>query len=324
MDTNAKIKALEEKIEKYELNEMGVYIPNHILNTKSEFSNAIKENLKEQRKYCSPKNMFLTVGTLQKLLLENFNFKCSQLITKLNGYNLQSAKLKVQEYANELIDICDKNNIRVISHRLFKLKIEQLTLENDFLLFQAEEKYRKKEQARKIREQHIADQEWFDTLKGLEAQQEHYINTNNNSALNNLAPKIEEAKKMLRERKAGWIYVISNEDMIEGIYKIGVTRRPNAIVRINELSNASHAFKFKIHTIIYSDNCFELESTLHRRLKEYRVNKDNFHKEFFRINLSELQNILKDEFNIDTDMLEDMYDDDKKLNEFYNFNFEEE
>lgn len=324
MDTNVKIKELEEKIEKYELQEMGVYIPNHILNTKTEFSNAIKENLKEQRKYCSSKNMFFTIGTLQDLLLENFNFKCSQLITKLNGYNLQSAKLKVQEYANELIDICDMNRIKIISHRLFELKIEQLTLENDFLLFQAEEKYRKKEQARKIHEQRIADQEWFDTLKSLELKQEHYINTDDTKALSELAPKIEEAKKMLKERKAGWVYIISNEDMIEGIYKVGVTRRPNAIVRINELSNASHAFKFKIHAIIYSDSCFELEAALHRRLTEYRVNKDNFHKEFFKISLDELQKILNDEFNIDTDMIDNMYDDDKKLNEFYNFSFDEE
>lgn len=256
--------------------------------------------------------------------MENFNFKCSQLITKLNGYNLQSAKLKVQEYANELIDICDMNRIKIVSHRLFELKIEQLTLENDFLLFQAEEKYRKKEQTKKIREQRIADQEWFDTLKGLELKQEHYIDTNDTKALSELAPKIEEAKKMLKERKAGWVYIISNEDMIEGIYKIGVTRRPNAIVRINELSNANHAFKFKIHTIIYSDNCFELEAALHRRLTKYRVNKDNFHKEFFKINLDELQKILKDEFNIDTNMLEDMYDDDEKLNEFYNFSFDKE
>ena len=35
MDTNVKIKELEEKIEKYELQERGVYIPNHILNTKT-------------------------------------------------------------------------------------------------------------------------------------------------------------------------------------------------------------------------------------------------------------------------------------------------
>ena len=46
MDTNVKIKELEEKIEKYELQEMGVYIPNHILNTKTEFSNAIKEGIR--------------------------------------------------------------------------------------------------------------------------------------------------------------------------------------------------------------------------------------------------------------------------------------
>lgn len=301
----------------------GIYTPHHILNSKTEFSRAIKENIKEQRKYNKPTLTFSSNGTIEKLLIENFNFKCAEAMSGLNGYNLNSVKLKIQELANELIDVCDKHRIRVNSHRLFELKIEQAKLENDYILFQAEQKYIKKEQARKIKEQRIADNEWFNTLKELEEQYIKYADTENREGLDNLAPKIEQAKKMLRERKAGWVYIISNEDMVKGIYKIGTTRRPNAIVRINELSNASHAFKFKIHAIIYSDDCFGLENKIHRRLSSLRVNQDNFHKEFFRIELDELQKILKDEFNIDIEMHEDIYSDDEKLNEFYNFSFEE-
>lgn len=301
----------------------GLYTPHHILNSKSEFSRAIKENIKEQKRYNKPTLTFSTNGTIEKLLIENFNFKCSEAMSGLNGYNLNSVKLKIQELANELIDVCDKHRIHIDSHRLFELKIEQAKLENDYILFQAEQKYIKKEQARKIKEQHIADSEWFNTLKELEEQYVRYTDTEDQEELNNLVPKIEQAKKMLRERKAGWVYIISNEDMVKGIYKIGTTRRPNAIVRINELSNASHAFKFKIHAIIYSDDCFGLENKIHRRLASLRVNQDNFHKEFFRIELDELQKILREEFDIDIEMHDDIYSDDEKLNEFYNFSFEE-
>lgn len=44
-----KIKKLEKQLEQYKLEEVGIYTPKHILNTKSEFRKAIRENLKEQR-----------------------------------------------------------------------------------------------------------------------------------------------------------------------------------------------------------------------------------------------------------------------------------
>jgi hypothetical protein len=314
-----KIKNLERKLEQYELESVGIYAPKHALNTRSEFGEAIRQNLKEQRECSKVKNLFTTTGTIQNILVQNFNFECSEIIRKLNGYNLQSAKLKIQEKANKMLDVCDEYGILVSNHNLFNLKIEQAKLENDYLLFQAEEKYRKQEQARKIAEQRKADKEWFDRLVELEKRIQESISNGNIEETERLQEEANQTRYLLKEKKAGWVYIISNEDMHDGYYKVGTTRRISPLVRIDELSDASHAFKFRIHALIYSEDCFGLESRLHRRLTNCRVNKENLHKEFFEIDLEELQIILLDEFGIDVEMNENIYEDDEKLNALYSF-----
>ena len=66
------------------------------------------------------------------------------------------------------------------------------------------------------------------------------------------------------------------------------------------------------------------QTASNKRFAKERVNQDNFHKEFFKISLDELQIILKDEFDIDCPMNENILEDDKLLEQYYNFTFEEE
>lgn len=316
------IKELKHKLERYELEEVGIYTPKHVINTKVDFGTAIKENLREQKHYSNTKNLFSTTGRIQFILIQHFNFQCSELIKRLNGYNLQSVKLKLKDYANNFINICNEQEFTIKTQRLFYLKIEQAKLENDYIIFQSEEKWRKQEQARKIAEQRKADQEWFDRLREIEVKLKDSIFCGDIEETERLQQEIEKTRHLLRDRKAGWIYIISNDDMLPGYYKLGTTRRVNPLVRINELSDASHAFKFKVHAFIYTEDCFGLEAALHRRLAYCRVNKENVHKEFFHIDLDELQKILLDEFEIDVEMNEDIYEDDEKLNAIYNFAYD--
>lgn len=317
-----KIKTLEKQLEQYELEQVGIYTPRHVLNTKSEFGNAIRENLKEQRYYSHTKNLLDKTGNIPAILIQHFNFECSELIKKLNGYNLESVRLKIKNYANKFISVCNEQEITIKTQRLFYLKIEQAELENDYILFQAEEKWKKQEQARKIAEQRKADKEWFDRLKELEEQKAKNVFNGDSEQIDKIEQEIEQTRHLLRDKKAGWIYIISNDDMISGIVKIGTTRRISPLVRIDELSDASHAFKFKVHAFIYSEDCFALESQLHRRFAYCRVNKQNAHKEFFEVSLDELQKVLKDEFGIDVEMNDNIYDDDEQLRELYNFAFD--
>lgn len=91
--------------------------------------------------------------------------------------------------------------------------------------------------------------------------------------------------------KAGWVYVISNP-MNDGIFKIGTTRRMNPQDRIDELASASVPFDFMVHSVIYSQDCFEMETALHDKLHDDRVNKVNMHKEFFYSTPSQLKEIV--------------------------------
>ena len=67
--------------------------------------------------------------------------------------------------------------------------------------------------------------------------------------------------------------------------------------RVKELSSASVPFEFDVHAMIFSDNAPELEHTLHERFKNNSVNKVNYRKEFFKVPLSEVEKVVKNEFN---------------------------
>lgn len=94
--------------------------------------------------------------------------------------------------------------------------------------------------------------------------------------------------------RAGYVYIISNIGSFgEGIYKIGMTRRLEPTDRIDELGSASVPFKFDIHALIFSADAPSLETALHQAFADYRVNKVNNRKEFYKIPLKEIEKLVK-------------------------------
>jgi hypothetical protein len=106
----------------------------------------------------------------------------------------------------------------------------------------------------------------------------------------------ERAKSLAQQTKKGKVYIISNIGSFgEGVFKIGMTRRIDHEERIKELGDASVPFEFDVHAIIQSDNVPELEKNLHRNLAFHRVNKSNWRKEFFKVPLEKLRQIIEEE-----------------------------
>jgi hypothetical protein len=102
--------------------------------------------------------------------------------------------------------------------------------------------------------------------------------------------KISEAQKT----RQGNLYVISNVGSFgEGIYKIGMTRRIDPMLRVKELSDASVPFSFDVHAMVQCDDAPKLEKELHRAFNHKRVNQVNYRKEFFRIDITEIKEILE-------------------------------
>ena len=62
----------------------------------------------------------------------------------------------------------------------------------------------------------------------------------------------------------------------EDVFKIGMTRRSVPEERVDELGGASVPFRFDIYCLIFSENALELETKLHKRLNEKRLNKINY------------------------------------------------
>lgn len=104
-----------------------------------------------------------------------------------------------------------------------------------------------------------------------------------------LESKFERATSQAQLTKMGYIYVISNIGSFgNGVVKIGMTRRLEPMDRVKELGDASVPFKFDVHTLTFVDNAPSIEKTLHRKFDKYRVNQENFRKEFFNVNPQEV------------------------------------
>lgn len=138
--------------------------------------------------------------------------------------------------------------------------------------------------------------------------------------LSEVALKKDEITK-LQNGKAGNVYIISNLGSFgDDVFKIGMTRRLDPQDRINELGSASVPFKFDVHSLIFSDDAVGLENKLHNLLNSKRLNKVNMRKEFFKVSLSELEQLVTDidptaEFN--KTMLAEEYRQSLSTDEIY-------
>ena len=108
-----------------------------------------------------------------------------------------------------------------------------------------------------------------------------------------LRQQLEDATRkeltIAQQTSKGRIYIISNVGSFgDGVYKIGLTRRP-ANERVDELSSASVPFEFDIHAVIETDHAPMLEYKIHQQFLPMRMNKINLRKEFFRVGLNDIR-----------------------------------
>jgi F0F1-type ATP synthase membrane subunit b/b' len=105
--------------------------------------------------------------------------------------------------------------------------------------------------------------------------------------------KNQRALSMAQQTRAGHVYIISNVGSFGGdVFKIGLTRRLEPLDRIKELGDASVPFEFDIHAMIRSNDAPALEKLLHHEFDDMRINKVNFRKEFFRVPLNRVRELV--------------------------------
>ncbi len=106
--------------------------------------------------------------------------------------------------------------------------------------------------------------------------------------------RAERAKSMAQLTRCGHVYVLSNIGSFgEGVYKVGMTRRLDPELRVHELGDASVPFPFDVHVMISCNDAPALEHALHQELTRHRVNRVNLRKEFFRVELDTIIDLIK-------------------------------
>lgn len=250
---------------------------------------------------------------LQNIL---YNLKYDKLDKSIDDIKLISAKyLKIAGEGNQSISSTLTRFIGEIEY----LFINAAKIEYNY--------YVKKEQAKQeqaaIREQirqEAAERKALESeRKRIEQEEAKYtteidklqttiLETTNNDEVEQLKARILELQSHLsavvvkkeeivnlQNGKAGNVYIISNLGSFgNNVFKIGMTRRLNPQERIDELGSASVPFKFDVHSFIFSQDAVALESSMHERLNNQRVNKVNLRKEFFNVSIDELERIVNE------------------------------
>jgi hypothetical protein len=244
-----------------------------------------------------------------RLMLRTFNIELDMLFGKIKHSNYARTVNRIDALAKSLEKGISNKNIG-ISLKYIESKLRECTL-----IFQERQIKKEEQEAEKLARAEIAEEkkaqrEYEVALIKAQKEETTYMELlakaraeiqgasaaetiEQKTRISYLEQKLAEAqaqevraKSLAQQTKCGYIYVISNQGSFGiGVYKIGLTRRLNPMDRVKELGDASVPFPFDVHGIIYSRNAPELESKLHQRFSDQRINVVNFRKEFFKVDL---------------------------------------
>ena len=244
---------------------------------------------------------------------------CENLLIGFNSYfNKKKKSITAYSY-NSSVELIkskfDKMNQKAslmgvsINSIYLDLVLNLLQLELDEKIAKTEEKERIKEERRRLREQEKllaeAEKAKLELQKQRRMYEQSLAKALNEQERQEFEAKLKEIDKReadvdyrINNSKAGYLYITATKAM-PNMTKLGVTRRLNPLVRIQELSTASTPWPFVCYGLVFSDDAFDLETRIHEYFDNKRVNKENKHKEFFYITPQEAIKVLKEEFGCD-------------------------
>lgn len=209
-----------------------------------------------------------------------------------------------------------------INQKYLDLCLELLILELEEKLCKAEEKERIKEERHRLKEQEKLLAEAEKTKLELQKQRRMYEQSLTKALTEQERQEFEAKLKEIDKReadvdyrinnsRAGYLYITATKAM-PNMVKIGVTRRLNPLVRIQELSTASTPWPFVCYGLVFSDDAFDLETKIHEYFDNKRVNTENKHKEFFYVAPQEAIKVLKEEFGCDVHFVNEEKSEDEE------------
>ena len=258
------------------------------------------------------------LADMSKLFIRSFNNECDAAVAEVKFSNYDKCRERILK-AFDTINSLGRVNSMSLSFQYRQLKLDELTLAYEYQCRKQEErealralKEQQREEAKLAREieaaRKEAEKERKHYLQALEALQAQMAACQDEAALADLAEKqnelidhlddltqkMEDIDYRQSNQRAGYVYVISNIGSFgEGVYKIGMTRRLDPMERIYELGDASVPFMFDVHAMIFSDDAPQLESALHQAFADRRVNRVNPRREYFRVSLEEIKEVVR-------------------------------
>lgn len=243
-----------------------------------------------------------------RLALMAFNSQVDSIIEAASARNYEASLAKIFKAAEVVERQCTVAGVR-IKPNYVELRARELQLAVDHLKAKQLEKELEKERKAELREQAKAERELQAERERLEKERQHYLNVlktveeiGDEAETARLKQQIVEIEKGINDVekreaniRAGYVYVISNIGSFgERMVKIGMTRRLDPMDRVRELGDASVPFNFDVHALFFSDDAVSVETELHHRFADKRVNRINARREFFYATPAEVREALKD------------------------------
>lgn len=323
------IKEISVFDEKLTFAEMGIYEPHFDFTDSNQYKDAIEKVRENQKQLVSNEKAVIctkqwTVDGSQskgntlirrnvRLTLRAFNNECEAAIANVRWNNANAMEKRIVR-AQEQIDNLNDSNFILITPEFLQMKLDELYLTHEYREKQKEEKEERAEASRQVREEQKLMKEMGEAereaalyqrlLDKAKAEAAKVVGPQLELSLQKIAllerdlteahSKLERAQAMAEKTRSGYVYIISNIGSFgEGVVKIGLTRRLDPEDRIRELGDASVPFIFDTHAIIYSEDAPTLEKALHTTFDKFRINIQNYRKEFFRVSIDEVEQAVK-------------------------------
>lgn len=262
------------------------------------------------------------INSQAKQILRCFSAETENILSNLTMGNADTSRGKIIKTYETLNSIFAVDKIE-LSKPMLDLKLKEFNLIHNYQIKLQQEKEQQKEiKDRMVEEEKVRREIEREKLK-IDKEEKQFKNevsklisylqkTDNDIEKKLYLDKIQELEEKLnllekdkenvlqREQntRAGFVYIISNIGSFgENVYKIGMTRRLEPMDRINELGSASVPFEFDVHAMIFSEDAPTLETTLHQHFRKYEVNKVNSRKEFFKVDIKEIEELVKENHN---------------------------
>ncbi len=315
---------LDALTEAQELQEFGVYQRRYDLDTAEAYKQRIEEVRDRQKGLV--KNGEAAVCSTQwhvegsyakgqkmvreqlKLMLRAFNGECDAAIARVKYNNVQAMEKRI-ERAFSAVNKLGASKQCFITDEHLRLKLQELFLTHEHEEKRQEEKEEQRRIKEQMREEQRIQKEREKAIKEAEkeeARHEEALRRARDEIENateaqraklqeeiaQLQQQVEDAKRKksrAETTRSGHVYILSNIGSFgEHIYKIGMTRRLEPLERVRELSDASVPFGFDVHAMVYCEDAPSVESALHGKFDERRVNKVNLRREYFHVGLDEV------------------------------------